>query len=75
MLQGRITTQGDPCSHYREWVCSEYVVEREVSIQERVIYHGILFQYVPVHSMRSSKNIVMIAKNVPTASVMIYSRG
>ena len=20
-LQGRITTQGDPCSHYREWVC------------------------------------------------------
>ena len=21
-LQGRITTQGDPCSHYREWVCS-----------------------------------------------------
>ena len=22
-LQGRITTQGDPCSHYREWVCSE----------------------------------------------------
>ena len=22
-LQGRITTQGDHCSHYREWVCSE----------------------------------------------------
>ena len=21
-LQGRITTQGDPCNHYREWVCS-----------------------------------------------------
>ena len=21
-LQGRNTTQGDPCSHYREWVCS-----------------------------------------------------
>ena len=21
-LQGRITTQGDPCSHYRDWVCS-----------------------------------------------------
>ena len=21
-LQGRITTQGDPCSHYWEWVCS-----------------------------------------------------
>ena len=21
-LQGRISTQGDPCSHYREWVCS-----------------------------------------------------
>ena len=20
-LQGRITTQGDPCSHYRKWVC------------------------------------------------------
>ena len=20
-LQGRITTQGDPCNHYREWVC------------------------------------------------------
>ena len=23
-LQGRITTQGDPCSHYREWVCTFY---------------------------------------------------
>ena len=22
-LQGRITTQGDPCSHYMEWVCRE----------------------------------------------------
>ena len=22
-LQGRITTQEDPCSHYREWICSE----------------------------------------------------
>ena len=21
-VQGRITTQGDPCSHYREWVCT-----------------------------------------------------
>ncbi len=21
-LQGRITTQGDPCNRYREWVCS-----------------------------------------------------
>ena len=21
-FQGRISTQGDPCSHYREWVCS-----------------------------------------------------
>jgi hypothetical protein len=21
LLQGRISTQGDPCSHYREWVC------------------------------------------------------
>ena len=24
-LQGRITTQGDPCNHYREWVCSVVV--------------------------------------------------
>ena len=22
-LQGRITTQGDPCIHYSEWVCSD----------------------------------------------------
>ena len=24
-LQGRITSQGDPCSHYRDWVCSEHI--------------------------------------------------
>ena len=26
-LQGRITSQGDPCSHYREWVCSEHILK------------------------------------------------
>ena len=25
-LQGRITRQGDPCSHYREWICSVLAV-------------------------------------------------
>ena len=30
LLQGRITTQGCPCSHYREWVCS---VAKHTSVQ------------------------------------------
>ena len=27
-LQGRITTQGDPCIHYREWVCGAQSVKK-----------------------------------------------
>ncbi len=30
---------------------------------------------ISVHSMRKSKNMVMMARNVPTASVMMYSSG
>ncbi len=45
-LQGRITTQGDPCNRYREWVCS---VVKGLRVQKWLLINWLKIPQMPQH--------------------------